>query len=163
MVLDKNAELLGGVPIFGGLTPEQLSAIVAIGKKSFFEADTTIVKRGGKGRSGYLILSGRAATRPPKESGLAPETLESGTLIGEMAMLTETVHSLDVVVEERVRALAIDRADLFALMEEDPSVAFHIAEKVTERLIFLARDLREVDTRFALLEASLDDAIASVG
>jgi CRP-like cAMP-binding protein len=163
MALDKNAELLGNVPLFSGLAPDKLTAIVAIGKKSFFEADTTIIKRRTKGKTGYLILSGRAVTRPPKTLGIEPETLEAGILIGEMAMLTQTTYTLDVVVEERVRALAIEREALFGLMEEDPSIAHHFAERITERLIFLARDLREVDARFAVLEASLDDVIMSVG
>ena len=48
-------------------------------------------------------------------------------------------------------------------METDPSIAHHFAEKITERLIFLARDLREVDARFAILEASLDEVIATAG
>ena len=163
MVLDKNAELLGDVPIFSGLPPEKLTAIVDIGKKTFFETGSTIVKRRSKGNTGYLILSGRARTKPPKGSDLEPEILEAGFLVGEMAMLTDTVYSLEVAVEERVRALAIDRDDLFTVMENDPSIAHHLAERITERLIFLARDLREVDARFASLEASLDDAIASVG
>ena len=84
-------------------------------------------------------------------------------LVGEMAMLTETVYTLDVVAEARVRALAISRQELFAVMETDLSIAQHLVDKITEWLIFLARDLREVDVRFAMVEASLDDVIASVG
>ncbi len=84
-------------------------------------------------------------------------------LVGEMAMLTDTVYTLDVVAEARVRALAISREELFAVMETDLSIAEHLVDKITERLIFLARDLREVDVRFAMVEASLDDVIASVG
>jgi hypothetical protein len=48
-------------------------------------------------------------------------------------------------------------------MESDPSIAHHLSERITERLIFLARDLREVDARFAMLEASLDEVIALAG
>jgi CRP-like cAMP-binding protein len=162
MALDKNAELLGRVPLFSGLTQEQLSAVVGKGKKTFFEAGAPIVKRMAEGVCGYLILSGVAVTQPPEGLGMEPETLLPGTLIGEMVMLTETVYGLDVVVEDRVRALSIDRADLYALMEEDPGIAHEIREKITERLIFVARDLREADARFAMLEASLDDVICSV-
>jgi CRP-like cAMP-binding protein len=77
-------------------------------------------------------------------------------------MLTETVYGMDVLAEERVRALCLERAELYTLMEEDPAIAHAIREKITERLIFIACDLREADTRFAVLEASLDDVIASV-
>jgi CRP-like cAMP-binding protein len=102
-------------------------------------------------------------TRSPQDSELAPEKLGPGTLIGETAVLTETVHSLDVVAQERMRTLALRRDDLFEAMEADPSIAYSLAEKIRERLMFLARDMREVDARFALLEASIDDVIASVG
>jgi CRP/FNR family transcriptional regulator, cyclic AMP receptor protein len=162
MALDKNAELLGGVPVFNGLPPEKLSAITAKGRKAFFEAGATIVKRHAKGQTAYLILSGEAMTRPPRGMALKPERLEPGVLVGEMPMLTETVYGLDVLAMERVRALGINRDDLFALMETDPSIAQHLADKITERLIFLARDLREVDLRFAMVEASLDGMIASM-
>lgn len=160
MALDKNAELLGDVPLFRGLAPGQLSAIIAKGRKTFFEVGATIVKRRAKGQTAYLLLSGSAVTRPPKGARIEAESLEAGVLIGEMVMLTETAYGLDIIAEQRVRALSIDRDDLFAVMEADPAIAHKLAEKITERLIFLARDLREADARFAMLEASIDDAMA---
>lgn len=163
MTLDKNAELLGRVPLFSGLAPDQLLAITSKGRKTYFDGGSTLVKRHAKGRTAYLLLSGRAVTRPYKHSGLTPETLEGGVLIGEMVMLTETVYGMDVIAQKRVRALAIDRGDLFAVMEENPDIAYRLADKITERLIFLARDLREVDARFGMLEASFDDAMAKAG
>jgi CRP/FNR family cyclic AMP-dependent transcriptional regulator len=163
MALDSNVELLGQVPIFEGLTQEQIIAIAIKGKKVFFEAGATMVAAGTTGKTAYLILSGRASSRPPLDSKLEREYLDCGVLIGDLAMLVETVYTLDIVAEDRVRALSIERSDLFALMESDPSIAHHFSEKITERLIFLARDLREVDARFAMLEASLDEVIASAG
>lgn len=163
MALDTNVELLEQVPIFNGLSKEQIKAIAIKGKKVFFEAGATIVAAGKTGKTAYLMLSGRAGSRPPVQSKLEREYLERGVLIGDLAMLVETVHSVDIVAEDRVRVLSIERSDLFALMELDPSIAHHFSEKVTERLIFLARDLREVDARFAVLEASLDEAIATAG
>lgn len=163
MALDKNAGLLGSVSLFHGLTPDQLAAIVAKGRKTFFEKGATIVKRHAKGRTAYLLLTGRAVTRPPKNAAIKAEVLEPGVLIGEMVMLTETVYGLDVIAQQRVRALSIDREDLFAVMEADPAIAHKLAEKITERLVFLARDLREADARFAVLEASIDDVIAQAG
>lgn len=163
MALDKNAELLGSVPLFHGLAVEQLTAISTKARKRFFEAGATILSSGTLGQTAYLILSGCARTQPAEGSALEAEQLETGTLIGEMAMLVETIYTLDVVAESRVRALAITREDLFEVMEADPSIAQHLSEQITERLIFLACDLREVDTRFAMLEATLDDVIASVG
>jgi CRP-like cAMP-binding protein len=79
-----------------------------------------------------------------------------------MAMLVETVYSITIVAEERVRALAIGREALLGVMEEDPSIAQHLAENLLGRLSALAQDLRQVDAQFAVLEASLDAAITAV-
>jgi CRP/FNR family transcriptional regulator, cyclic AMP receptor protein len=163
MALDRNVELLEQVPIISGLSQELIKSIALKGKKVFFEAGAKIVAAGATGKTAYLVLSGRVSSRPPSESRLEREYLESGVLIGDLAMLVETTYPMDVVAEDRVRALAIERSDLFSLMETDPGIALHFSEKITERLIFLARDLREVDARFAVLEASLDEALAMVG
>ena len=160
MALDKNADLLGSVPLFSGLASDELLAISARSRKAFFDVGATIVRRGSKGQTAYLILSGRAVTRPTKISGMKPESLEEGVLIGEMVILTETIYGIDVIAEERVRAMSIDRDDLFTVLEANPAIAHKLAEKITERLIFLARDLREADARFAMLEATIDDVIA---
>jgi CRP/FNR family transcriptional regulator, cyclic AMP receptor protein len=162
MALESNIELLGDVPIFSGLEPEQLKAIALKAKKAFFEVGANIVTAGKTGNTAYLIQSGRAVTRPPAGAKFEAEQVEAGVLVGELAMLAETIYTLDVVAEERVRALAIERDDLFAVLEADPAIAHHLSERVTERLIFLARDLREVDARFAMIEASLDEVIASI-
>jgi hypothetical protein len=45
-------------------------------------------------------------------------------------------------------------------MEEDPSIAHHFSTKLLERLLTLAIELRRVDGKFAMIELSLDQAIA---
>jgi CRP-like cAMP-binding protein len=161
MALEANVELLARGSIFHGLTSEQLSAISKATKKTFFEEGSKIVEAEYRGDTAYLILSGKAVSCPPKGAGFAPEELKPGTLVGEMAMLVETVYSITIVAEERVRALAINRKALFEVMEEDPSIAQHFSEKLLSRLAELAQDLHAVDAQFALLEASLDAAITT--
>lgn len=163
MALEQNIELLGQVPIFSGLTQEQLAAIAGKGKKTYFAEGAVILSAGEKGDAAFLILTGAATTVPEKESGLEPETLEAGTLLGEMAMLVESTHNLTVKAKVRVRALAFERSQLLEVMEADPSIAHHLSEKLVDRLIVLANDLRQVDARFAALEMTLDHTLAAIG
>jgi len=163
MALESNAELLGRVPIFEGLTDEQLSLIAAKGKKTFFAEGGAILKAGDRGDTAYLILTGLAMTEPDEGSGLQAEMLEPGTLVGELAMLIESTHTLTVKAKVRVRALAIPRADLYELMESDPSIAHHFSQRLLDRLIMLAGDLRQVDAAFAAMEFSLAHTAASFG
>jgi CRP/FNR family cyclic AMP-dependent transcriptional regulator len=163
MALETNAELLGRVSIFDGLSKEQLTAIANKGKKTFFAEGADILRAGGKGDTTYLILTGLAVTEPTEESGLETELLEPGSLIGEVAMLVETTHTLTVKAKVRVRAMAISRDDLYEVMEADPSIAHHFSQKLLERLSSLATDLRQMDTRFAAVEFSLAHSIAAAG
>jgi CRP-like cAMP-binding protein len=161
MALEANVELLAHGSIFHGLSSEQLTVISKATKKTFFEEGAKIVEAEHRGDTAYLILSGKAVSRPPKGVSFGPEELAPGTLVGEMAMLVETVYSVTIVAEERVRALAINRKALFEVMEEDPSIAQHFSEKLLGKLTELAQDLHAVDAQFALLEASLDAAITA--
>jgi CRP/FNR family transcriptional regulator, cyclic AMP receptor protein len=160
MALETNAELLGRVPILEGLSPEQLNAIANKGKKTFFAEGRPIIEAGVKGDTTYLILTGLACVEPEAAAAREAELLEPGTLIGELAMLVETTHSLTVKAKVRVRAMAIARADLYEIMEADPAIAHHFSQKLLERLAALATDLRQMDTRFAMLEFSLAQSMA---
>ena len=163
MALETNSELLGRVPIFDGLSKEQLTAIANKGKKAFFAEGAEILTAGGKGETAYLVLTGLAVTEPTQESGLESEMLEPGSLIGELAMLVESTHTLTVKAKVRVRALGIARADLYEVLEADPSIAHHFSQKLVAHLTLLASDLRQMDARFATVEFSLDHTIAAVG
>lgn len=162
MALETNAELLGRVPIFEGLSQTQLAAVANKGKKTFFGEGAAIFKAGEKGDTSYLILTGLASTDPDAQSGLEPEMLEPGTLVGELAMLVESTHTLTVRAKVRVRALAIPRADLYELMESDPSIAHHFSQKLVERLVGLAGDLRQLDSQFAGVEFSVAQSVAGL-
>ena len=162
MALETNAELLGRVPIFTGLSQAQLTAIANKGKKSYFAEGRALLTAGDKGDTAYLILTGLASTEPAAESGLQPELLEPGTLVGELAMLVDSVHRMTVKAKVRVRALAIPRADLYELMESDPSVAHHFSQKLVDRLLELASDLRKLDAQVAGVEISMAESLVMV-
>ncbi len=86
------------------------------------------------------------------------EPLGPGTLIGELAMLTEVTYVATVIAAEQVRSLAITRDALYHVMEADPSIAEHLSGKLVRRLSSLADDLRSVDDRFEALQVSLEAA-----
>lgn len=161
MAIDTNAALLGRVPLFDGLTQEQLVAILDTAKKTFFETDELITRAGEVGDTAYLILSGRAIAQTAEDDESEPLRLEAGAFLGELVMLVDAAYTLTVTAQGRVRALAISRKELLDVMEADPSIAHHLSSKLIDRLAALAHDLRVVDAKFAALEATLDKAIAA--
>ncbi len=160
MALETNAELLGRVPIFHGLHPGQLDAIVRNGREVYFDEGTPILQAGNIGKAAHLVLAGFALPEASYVERFASGILGYGTLLGELAMLVDTQFTLTITAETLVRALAFDRRTMVALMENDPAIARHFSEKLTMRLKLLAADLRRVDSDFAALQHTLDHAIA---
>jgi CRP/FNR family transcriptional regulator, cyclic AMP receptor protein len=151
-MLDQKLELLQQVPLFAGLPEDRLRAIVEAGQKSFFEAGETLIAQGQSGDAAYLILTGKAKCIKSVKGQDFVEELWPGTLVGELAMLVETVHGVTVTASERLRALAFSRDGFRVLMEEHPMVAKHISEKLLVRLHGLAAQLRAVDSKLATIE-----------
>ena len=143
---------------FAGLYDEQLNAIASSARVVWFDSGQPIIQAEETGDSAFLVLSGTVTVA----DGGAPEgyqkPLGPGTLIGEMAMLTEVAYAATVVAAEHSRALAISRDALYQVMESDPEIAEHFSAKLLGRLSSIAEDLREVDDRFEALNVSLERA-----
>jgi CRP/FNR family transcriptional regulator, cyclic AMP receptor protein len=142
-MLDHKIELLQLVPLFDGLTVDDLEAI---------EAGENLIAQGERGETAYLILTGKAGCTKRERGQVLVQDLWPGTLVGELGMLVETVHSVTVTANERLRALAFPREVFRAIMEQHPGIAKHIADKLLIRLHGLAAQLREVDNKLAEIE-----------
>lgn len=151
-MLDQKIELLQKVPLFVGLSEDQLNVIAEAGQKAFFEAGENLITAGEKSNAAYLIMTGKASCPKTEKGEALVEDLWPGTLVGELGMLVETVHSLTVSAKERVRALAFEREAFRSVMEANPLLAKHISEKLLVRLHGLAAELRMVDSRLAQIE-----------
>ncbi len=151
-MLDSKIELLQLVPLFAGLTADELEAIANAGEKRFFVAGEELIAQGEKGDTAFLILTGKASCTRIEKGQTLNDDLWPGTLAGELAMLVETVHGVTVTASERLRALALPRTAVRGVMEAKPRIAKHIAEKLLTRLHGLAAELREVDNKLAEIE-----------
>jgi CRP/FNR family transcriptional regulator, cyclic AMP receptor protein len=151
-MLDHKIELLQQVSLFQGLSEDLLSAIADAGQKTFFEAGENLITEEEAGSAAYLIMTGKAGCSRIEGSETLVEDLWPGTLVGELGMLVETVHNVTVTAQERLRALAFHRDEFRAVMEAHPELAQHIAEKLLVRLHGLAKEIRTVDEKLALLE-----------
>ncbi len=147
-------ELLEKPPIFFGLTERQLTMIAIVSKKAFFQPGETIVKQGEAGDAAYLIRSGKAVCSVIEDGLPVERDIWPGTLVGELAMLVETHHAFTIVAKEKTRVFTIQRDDLRKVLEADPAIAQHMADKLLMRLHGLAADLRKVDDTLAAIEAA---------
>jgi CRP-like cAMP-binding protein len=144
-MLDSHIELLRALPIFKGLGEKQLAAISDAGKKVYFEPGQVLTRKDVAGDCAFLVLSGSVCCRGFPGMAIGSEPIGPGTLIGEMAMLVETVYPLTVEASERVRALALRRGRLTRVMQRDPGIARQLADNLLLRLRSFAQDLRNFE------------------
>jgi membrane protein YdbS with pleckstrin-like domain len=118
------AEYLREVPLFSGLSDENLERVAAIAREVAFPRHTAITAAGQPGRAFYLILSGEAVVHALFPGGrLRPVNyLRPGSYYGVTSLLLGEPHDATVVATTDVVALVIDRADLSRLREEDPDL-----------------------------------------
>ena len=137
------------LPLFQGLKPLQLTEIVRRADRIIYRPGDILIEEDQVGEAAIIIVSGEAVRITGGDSGDAAEPIAEGSMIGELAMLVETVHSSTIVARGTVKALRLTRAEMHALMAEDPRLADHLTQKITARLQRLAQELRAVDRALA--------------
>lgn len=148
MAIDSLVKPLLDVELFHGLKPLQITEIARRADRIVYRAGDVIVAEDMTGDAAILIIAGDARrVSGPGLSGEGPDTepVVPGSLVGEMAMLVDTVYSSTVIAKSPVRALRISRADLHSQMEADPALAEHFVQRIAGRLTRLAADLRAID------------------
>ena len=137
--------------IFRGLTPLQLTEVVRQAERIVYHPGDTIVEAGTSGDAAVLIVAGDAVRFLEDEpaTGLNAQGIAAGSLLSELAMLVDHEHGATVVAHTTVRALRITRTGLHAQMLDDPDLAGHFVDRITERLHRVADELRRIDYAFA--------------
>jgi signal-transduction protein with cAMP-binding, CBS, and nucleotidyltransferase domain len=134
------------VPLFAKLKPLQITELARQAERIKFRAGAVITKAGVPVDGAFLIVSGTAEQKAPGVLS-APERVEQGALVVELAMFVEYVPSTTVIASERVLCLKLTRASMHEQMSADPALARHFENILVERLKRTAADLRAVDQR----------------
>ncbi len=138
-----------GVPLFRGLSLEQISMIARSAERIVYREGDTIIAADSEGDAAILVVSGDAVRISGVDLDGGLEVIDEGSLLGEMAMLVEMEYGSTVIARGMVRALRITREGLQELMEHDPALVDHFLHKIAGRLSDLACELRSVDQALA--------------
>lgn len=145
MALDIVVQSLQRVELFTGLKPRQVAEIARQADRIVYRPGQPIITEGEPGDAAVLLVKGDAV----RFFGATPQTpgeaVPDGALVGELAMLIETVHTSTVVARNMTRAIRITREGLRELMDEDPVVALILSNNLARRLTDVAQELRTID------------------
>ncbi len=140
----ETVSLLGRVPVFEQLVPEDLERVAGVTVPRRFEPRQVVFREGDDSDTCYVVRSGHA--RAVREHGdgrqITLATFGSGDIFGELAMFDAERRSATVEAVDDLEAVAILGTDMRHLMRRHPDIAIKL-------VIALGRRLREANERLA--------------
>jgi CRP-like cAMP-binding protein len=105
----------------------------ALGKE--YDDGEIICRQGERGECMYVVQSGRARVLREETSGeTAIGELMAGDIFGEMAIFDKQPRSATIRAQGATRVLTLDRRAFLRRVHEDPSLAFEILKKMSQRI-----------------------------
>jgi CRP-like cAMP-binding protein len=129
-------ETLGSyLPALSGLTPHDRDALVSRGRIREAATGTAVMRAGDKGEAAYFVLAGRLVAGTATEGGprRTLSTMGPGEIFGEIATLTGSTRTADVVAEVDSTLLEIP-ADVLRQLMSAPQFGQLVLSKMNERL-----------------------------
>ncbi len=137
-------ELLGSVPVFSTLVPEDLQRIAELAVPRSFAPGQAVFREGDSSDTCYIVRSGHA--RAVREHGdgrtITLATFGPGDIFGELALFEDERRSATVEALEELGVVAVLGPDMRRLMVEHPQIS-------TRLVIALGRRLRESNERLS--------------
>ena len=127
--------LLRDIPIFAGLSPEDLKSVAEIAHEEFFPKNTNIFHQGEDGNMMYVIVEGYLhvlANTGGSEKIVAERG--PGEFVGEMAVIESAPRTATLRTASEVRVLSIDGETFKGILHERPDVSFAVLRNISRRL-----------------------------
>ena len=139
---EESVGLLGQVPVFETLAPEDLQRVVEVAVPRSFPGHHVIFREGDASDTCYVVRSGhaRAVREHPDGRIIALAHFGPGDIFGELAMFDDELRSATVETLDDVQAIAVLGSDMRRLLREHPDIAVKL-------VVTLGRRLREVNDR----------------
>ena len=100
-----------------------------------YENGQAIVRQGEAGDCMYVVHSGQVeVVQQDHDKEVRLAVLGEGDFFGEMALFERTARSATVRALGKANVLTVDRTTLLRRIEEDPSLAFRLLERLCHRL-----------------------------
>jgi CRP-like cAMP-binding protein len=140
--------LLQSIPLLGGLTEHQLSAVSSIAQRLTFAAGQELIKADAQADGAYFLIDGEVECLSQIDGEPSVTRIPSGAVLLELAMIVDINASATCVVRAPAKVLKIPRQAMHDLMQNDVSLTEAILERLTRRLADMADAMREASEPF---------------
>lgn len=127
--------LMREIPMFSGLSPEDLERIAEVAVEGLFPAGTVICREGEPGDSLFIIVQGKVnVIKQIGDNATVLAVRGEGDFVGEMAILEATMRSATLHADTDVRMLALDGDAFKAILHDRPEVAISVLQHMSRRV-----------------------------
>lgn len=122
---------LKSVPLFSGLSGEELKPVAEMFTEVSFKKDTVIFRENDSSDNFYLIMDGEVKVeKGEKEIAI----LKKGDYFGEMALLDHEPRSATIIATADSDFLQLGREEFYEILDEYPSISRGIITTLSRRL-----------------------------
>jgi CRP/FNR family transcriptional regulator len=141
---EETAALLGRVPVFEALRPEDLVRVTDVAVPRSFRGGEVVFRENDDSDTCYVVRSGHARAVREHADGrqITLATFGPGDIFGELAMFDDERRSATVEAVDALEVLGIPGVDMRALLTRHPEIAVKL-------VIALGRRLRAANERLA--------------
>jgi CRP-like cAMP-binding protein len=133
--------LMREIPMFSGLSPEDLERIAEVAVEQLFPSKSVICQEGEPGDALYIIVHGDVNVLKRTESDQTVLAVRrDGEFVGEMAILESSIRSATLEADTDVRMLVLDGDSFKAILRDRPEVAISVLQRMSRRV----RELNEL-------------------
>jgi CRP/FNR family transcriptional regulator, cyclic AMP receptor protein len=142
--VEESVTLLGQVPVFETLAPEDLQHVAEVAVPRSFAGQQVIFREGDESDTCYVVRSGHARAIREHVDGrtLTLAHFGPGDIFGELAMFDDERRSATVEALDDLSTLAIPGSAMRGLLERHPEIAVKL-------VIALGRRLRAANERLS--------------
>jgi len=128
---DPRIRHLARVPLFSGLSDDELRRVAGISKILEAPAGTVLTQMGDPGNSFFVVIDGRAAVQTPIGVG---DLLQPGDFFGEMSLVDGEPRSATITATTDVRLLVVERSHFWRLLDETPDLIRRVLMVLSRRV-----------------------------
>ncbi|TBW35813.1 Crp/Fnr family transcriptional regulator [Siculibacillus lacustris] len=153
MSLERDIDLLRNVPFFDGIPSEALRLLAFSADPRDYGDGARLFSAGDVAEGGAIVIDGWIDLLDERENPpRVIERLGPGALIGELALIVETTRSVAALSNGRSRVLAVRRSLFRRMLEEYPSIAVTLHDRIAERLTSLSPVVGRIGADLAAID-----------
>ncbi|MDN4593781.1 Crp/Fnr family transcriptional regulator [Polycladomyces subterraneus] len=144
--MDRKFEILKRVPLFSGLTDDDLEKIARITVLRNYRKNSTIFVEGQQLRTVYFIQSGIVKVTKVEKNGNEQVIclLQKGDMFPHVGFFGDSPYPGTAVTVTDSQLLAVSTDDFDRLLDSNPLIAKSVMKMMDKRLLYLQKRLQEV-------------------